>query len=203
MTATLEDHVRAAERFTEGVWRLFEKKHAPVKTETIVYAIVLQSLAIEHACAVIRLVDCGLAASARALLRPINDAVLRGKWLHYAATPDQLKSVLDRDKFPGVDVMHAALLNSRDDPASAAAFAAVSARRKDVYHSFVHGGSHQIQDRLSSSGIQSVIPESAQIALILVARAYVMIAVADIAIAYGDPSLAEGAVRVNAATSIK
>ena len=107
-------------------------------------AMACQHVAIEHAQSIVVLVDEKLYGSALALKRPLFEAYVRGIWLRYAATDDQVERA-GRDCFPTFNTMATDIPPMR--------------RLKDQLWndlcSYTHAGYMQIGARLSVAGLCS------------------------------------------------
>lgn len=116
-------------------------------------AMACQHLAIEHAQGIICLVDHQFQGAALALQRPMFEAVIRGVWLRYTATDNQLDQAAE-GKFPRTDKL------VRDSPPASdknetPPLSALKDRWWRLLCGYTHGGSEQILARLDSSGLRA------------------------------------------------
>lgn len=103
-----------------------------------------QHLAIEHAQAIIALVDNELYGSALALQRPLFETAVRGVWLRYSATEEQVVEA-GQDKFPLQKEMIENIESLR----------ILNEHWWTRLCSYTHSGSQQILARISDSGLRS------------------------------------------------
>ena len=116
-------------------------------------AMACQHLAIEHAQAIICLIDHQIYGSALALQRPMFEAIVRGVWLRYSATDNQVDRAAEGE-FPPPDKM------ARISPGAKNRNDAPPLKElKDIWWAqmcgYTHGGTEQILARLDSSGIRA------------------------------------------------
>ncbi len=116
-------------------------------------AIACQHLAIEHSHAIVALVDNGWYGSALALQRPLFEAVVRGVWLRYAATEDEVDKAA-RGRFPRLERMTTESPEStnQDDPPP---LQILKDRWWKRLCGYTHGGPEQILARLDHTGIRA------------------------------------------------
>ncbi len=116
-------------------------------------AMACQHLAIEHSQAIIALVDNKWYGSALALQRPLFDAVVRGVWLRYAATDDEIDKAAEGE-FPTLEEM-----TSRSPKSMNQGDAAPLKVPKDLWWrrlcGYTHGGPEQLLARLDHTGIRA------------------------------------------------
>lgn len=105
-----------------------------------------QHLAIEHARAIIVLVDKKLYGSALALQRPLFETFTRGFWLGYRATDAELTAAT-KDNFPHFGKM----INDSD----LLILEYLKNNWWKYFCNYVHSGSRQILARISPSGLRS------------------------------------------------
>lgn len=115
-------------------------------------AMACQHLAIEHAQAIICLVDHEFHGSALALQRPMFEAIIRGVWLKYTATDNELDKAAKGD-FPPTREM---LRNSphASDQNETPPLSALGEKHWNRLCGYTHGGTEQIIARLGSSGLR-------------------------------------------------
>lgn len=169
-----------ADQFFRDIWAAIEGcRNAVAKGPRDVPAVALIALTLEHCSAVAELLHGPWKSSALALLRPMNDAFLRARWLWECASEDQLEKAVERDKFPGNGDMLAALLaGDATRRESAEKLAAFNAAIRDGLHSFTHGGKAQLQGRVHPHGIQGTATEERLGAALTMAMGYAVMAVA-------------------------
>src|ERR1700733_3546891 len=104
-SSSLNDYLAISEVFSNALWEHLEGQELPdVNPRSLLVASFL-TLALEHYSAVVALAKTGLSSSAFAMIRPIHEAYIRGRWLQYCATELELNSFADREKFPKIKVM--------------------------------------------------------------------------------------------------
>ena len=112
-----------------------------------------QHLASEHAQAIIVLMNNELCGSAFALQRPMFEAILRGVWLRYSATQEEIEELVSRG-FPTTEQM--AVNSPRlEDGSTISPLKVIKDQWWNELCGYTHGGSQQILARLSSAGLQS------------------------------------------------
>ena len=112
-----------------------------------------QHLAIEHAQAIIILVDNELYGSVLALQRPMFEAIVRGRWLRYSTTDEEVNKAA-ADEFPTFNEM------TRNSPASkdqnnGSPLKALKDKWWKHLCNYTHGGSEQMLARLELSGLRA------------------------------------------------
>ena len=116
-------------------------------------AMACQHLAIEHGQAIIHLVDNEFYGSALALQRPMLEAIVRGVWIRYSATNDEVEKAT-AGKFPHTEIMvnNSPRLEDQNGTPPLKEIKEIWWKR---FCDFTHGGSEQIRARLSNSGLQA------------------------------------------------
>ena len=118
------------------------------------FAMAFQHLAIEHSQAIISLVDNELYGSALALQRPLFEAVVRGVWLRYTATPHEVERAA-KGKFPSFETMTSnspKSMNQSDDPP----LQVLKHRWWSQLCDYTHGGPEQLLARLDHTGVRAI-----------------------------------------------
>ena len=110
-------------------------------------ALALHHLAIEHAQAILILVDHGKYGSALALIRPLSEAFVRGHWLQEVATPERAERAVDKDDFPDMKTLTRHLPGDLNGPDLA--------EKVDALNGYVHGGRLHTFGRLGEGGLGS------------------------------------------------
>lgn len=105
---------------------------------------------IEHSMAIVELVHATLHGSALVLVRSIYEAYLRGMWLMYAATDEEIDRA-GRDKFPPNSDVIMALEKSPHFQSNP--FSDVKAQSWKMLCSYTHTGYQQIGARLPPQGL--------------------------------------------------
>ncbi len=106
---------------------------------------------IEHHQAIVQLVGSQLHASALALIRPMLDAYVRGLWLIYAATDDDVDNAW-RDVIPNdINRLLGDLAKAEQSPHKE--LAVLKSQWWKRLCSFTHTGYHQIAMRLTAEGL--------------------------------------------------
>ena len=108
-------------------------------------------VAVEHAQAIVLLVDARLVGSALALVRPAVEAWARGCWLAKGATSADLDRAGRDKKRPSFDEMVSDLRDA--EPHAATLLETVKTSSLDRLHSFTHTGYQQIGARLTATGL--------------------------------------------------
>lgn len=149
----VERHLEESKTLSDWVASRLNGRRMPSlpRDKRLQMAMACQHLAIEHAQAIICLIDHGLHGSALALQRPMFEAIIRGVWLRYTATNIQLDQA-DQGKFPRVDRMVRASPRQNDQNETPPLRALKDSWWKHLC-GYTHGGTEQILARLSSSGL--------------------------------------------------
>ena len=105
---------------------------------------------IDHSMAIVVLVHETLHGSALALIRPLFEAYVRGMWLMYAATNEDIDRA-GRDRFPSHSDIVTGLEKSHHF--SSRPFSAIKNQTWNRLCSLTHTGSHQILTRLTPQGL--------------------------------------------------
>lgn len=116
-------------------------------------AMACQHLAIEHGQAIIHLVDNESYGSALALQRPMLEAIVRGVWIRYSATNNEVEKA-STGKFPHTEIMvkNSPRLEDQNGTPPLKEIKEIWWKR---FCDYTHGGSEQIRARLSNSGLQA------------------------------------------------
>ena len=142
-------------------------------------------VAIEHSMAIVELVRATLHGSSLALIRLMYEAYVRGMWLMYAATDEDIDRA-GRDKFPSNSVIITAL--EKSPHFSAHPFSDVKNRSWERLCSFTHTGYQQIGARLTPQGLGYDYQDSEILEALLWADTVALTAAATVAIeAQNDP----------------
>ena len=142
-----------------------------------------QHLAIEHGQAIVALVDHELYGSALTLQRPLFETLVRGLWLRYAATDDEVDRA-GQDCFPGF----------KDMTDRVPEFQPLSDLRNKWWRrlcSYTHSGYRQIGARLSVTGLSSDYEDAEMLAALQWADMVQLLSGMEFALAAGDKCLAE------------
>ena len=140
---------------------------------------------IEHSTAIVELVRATLHGSALALVRLMYEAYVRGMWLMYAATDEDIDRA-GRDKFPPNPVIVTAL--EKSPHFSSHPFSDLKNQSWKRLCSYTHTGYQQIGARLTSQGLGYDYQDSEILEALLWADTIALAAVAAVAIeAQNDP----------------
>ena len=140
---------------------------------------------IEHSMAILELVHARLHGSALALVRPMYEAYIRGMWLMYAATVEDIDRA-GRDEFPLNSAIVTALEKSPHFPSNP--FSDVNVQSWKRLCSYTHTGYQQIGARLTPQGLGCNYQDSEILEALLWADMIALAAVAAVAIeAQNDP----------------
>lgn len=112
-----------------------------------------QHMAIEHATSIIILVDSKKTGSALTLIRPMFESMVRGLWLRFSATDDEI-SKAEKDDFPGIGKIIAAFPTSDSDNSGTLLQEIKNTWWKQLC-GYTHTGVPQIHSRLDESGVRS------------------------------------------------
>ena len=112
-----------------------------------------QHLAIEHSHAIVALIDNESYGSALALQRPLFEAVVRGVWLRYAASEDEVDKAA-KGRFPILERMtsESPESTSQGDPPP---LQVLKDRWWKRLCGYTHGGPEQILARLDHTGVRA------------------------------------------------
>ena len=147
---------------------------------------------IEHSMGILELVRATLHGSALALVRPMYEAYIRGMWLMYAATDEDIDRA-GRDKFPFNPVIVTALEKSPHFPSNP--FSDVKDQSWKRLCSYTHTGYQQIGARLTSQGLNCNFQDSEILEALLWADMIALAAAAAIAIEAQNDPLAQEVLR--------
>ena len=140
---------------------------------------------IEHSMAIVELVRATLHGSALALIRLMYEAYVRGMWLMYAATDEDIDRA-GQDKFPLNSVIVTAL--EKSPHFSSHPFSDLKNRSWERLCSFTHTGYQQIGARLTPKGIGCNYQDSEILEALLWADTIALTTAAAVAIeAQNDP----------------
>lgn len=127
-------------------------------------AMACQHIAIEHAQAIIFLVDDGYYGPALALQRPMFEALARGVWLKYSARDEELDKAM-RGKFPRINE----IVGSDWPPKKLHDNSPLEALKATWWKrlcDYTHTGPYQIRSRLDNTGLRSNYQQEDVIALL-------------------------------------
>lgn len=119
-----------------------------------------QHLAFGHAQAIVVLIEKELIGSALALIRPMFEAIIRGVWLRYSASEEDIEN-FSKDKFPSTSEMTKNSPKSESSP-----LYSLKERWWETLCGYTHGGEEQIYARLGVTGLKEDF-ENGQIILAL------------------------------------
>jgi len=159
---TLDGHIAACEQFSNALWTCTDGiTFTKTKVQTDI-VLAYFTLALEHFSAVIVLEKAGLSASAHALLRPIHEAYIRGRWLHLCATDEELSKAVANEKFPVISKMVTQIeqftrlnetIEKTEEPLNR--FTTYHESAWKIMNSYTHGGQKQILNRITQTDVQS------------------------------------------------
>ena len=149
----VDPYLEESKKFSDWVASRLDGKRIPSlsRDKRLQLAMACHHLAIEHGQAIICLIDHEIHGSALALQRPMFEAIIRGVWLRYSATNNQLDQAAE-GKFPRVDRMVPRSLNVSDQNEASPLRALKDSWWKRLC-GYTHGGTEQLFARLSSSGL--------------------------------------------------
>lgn len=144
------------------------------------FATACQHLAIEHAQAIVALVDIELYGSALALQRPLFESVVRGVWLRYGATEEQVVDA-GQDRFPPQKEMIENIESLRY----------LNEHWWKCLCGYTHPGSQQILARLSDTGLRSNYEHNEVAPALLWSDMVHLLSAVELALAANNESLAK------------
>jgi hypothetical protein len=126
----------------------------------------LFDLAIEHHAGITQLLAGRIYASAFALVRPEFECFVRGAWLHYCATDDELGRFLDQDV---ITLTFGQLITAVEEKPEfpKGILSGVKDAGWNAMNGYTHGGIHQVSRRMQGEYIE---PDFADDALLEVIR---------------------------------
>ena len=116
-------------------------------------ALACQHIAIEHAQAIIVLVENKIYGSALALQRPLFEAMVRGVWLRHSAMEEEVAKAA-KGKFPKLQILTSISLPKKDQN-NAQPLKDLKDEWWNLLCNYTHGGSEQILARLDCTGLCS------------------------------------------------
>jgi hypothetical protein len=169
----LDDYLAMSEQFSTTIWEHLDGQELPVVNPRSLLVASFLTLALEHYSAVVVLTRAGWSASAFAMIRPIYEAYIRGRWLQYCASELELSSVSDREKFPRIKVMVDAIeVAAPEEKSSLRRLTGHHQAAWDSMNSYTHGGQKQILNRITWRKVQSNFSDEQVIAALKIASAY-------------------------------
>ncbi len=158
-------------------------------------------LAIEHAQSIVILVDDEKFGTALAILRPMFEAVVRGVWLRYSASGNQVYDAT-RGNFPIFRVMTSSSPAWEDSGETVP----LDVVRKKVWVQlcgYTHGDCGQLGARLGSTGLRAQYPTDEIMAALRWSDAIQLYCGVELADAAGAPTLAQTFLREVTAGKLK
>lgn len=125
----------------------------------------LFDLAIEHHAGISHLLTARLYASGFALVRCQFECYVRGAWLHYCATDEEIETFIAHDRVPKMSPMIEAL--EQKETFKDGSLSRWKEDGWDAMNGYTHGGIHQISRRMEGKYIE---PSFGNDALLEVAR---------------------------------
>ena len=147
---------------------------------------------IEHSMAIVELVRATLHGSALALVRLMYEAYVRGMWLMYAATDEDIDRA-GRDQFPRNPDIFTAL--EKSSHFSSQPFSDLKNQSWKRLCSYTHTGYQQINGRLTSQGLDFNYQDSEILEALLWADTIALAAAAAVAIEAQNDPLAQEVLR--------
>jgi len=112
---------------------------------------------LDHANAIIVLIENNIYSSAYALVRPLFEGFVRATWLLNCATYDDIELLIEKDKFrKAFGEMLECIEKKKAWPKT---LAKAKQNAWNAMHSYTHGGLHQISRKIKSASIEPVIDE--------------------------------------------
>jgi hypothetical protein len=115
----------------------------------------LLDIVLDHANAIIVLIEKRIYSSAYALVRPLFEGFVRATWLLNCATDDEIELLVEKDKFKKSFGEMLECIERKKAWPKTLAKAKESAWK--AMHSYTHGGLHQISRKIKISTIEPVI----------------------------------------------
>lgn len=113
----------------------------------------LLDLSLDHAAAIVALIATGRHASAFALVRCQFECLVRGAWLHFRATDQEIEQFVEKDEIrPTMAVLIEALESA--PPFEDKLLSFVKERTWGPMNGYTHGGIHQVSRRLQGDYIK-------------------------------------------------
>lgn len=151
----------------------------------------LFDLAIEHHASTVELLSARLYASGFALVRCAFECLIRGAWLHYCATDEELEIFVNEDRVPKISPMIEALEKKEE---FAGGF--LSKWKEDGWNAmngYTHGGIHQVSRRMQGNYIEPTFEDEALLEVIRFTGGMAILALGRVAAMAGNQELWEEA----------
>lgn len=140
----------------------------------------LFDLSIEHHSGIITLISMRTYASAFALVRCAFECFVRGAWLHYCASDDDIEAFVEKDIIaPRFGTLISAI---EERPEFAGEFlSTVKDSAWNAMNGYTHGGIHQVSRRLQGDYIEPAFEDASLLEVIRFCRTMALIAFGQIA----------------------
>jgi hypothetical protein len=152
----------------------------------------LFDLSIEHHSGIITLISMRTYASAFALVRCAFECFVRGAWLHYCASDDDIEAFVEKDI---IAPRFGALISAIEErPEFAGKFlSTVKDGAWNAMNGYTHGGVHQVSRRLQGDYIEPAFEDASLLEVIRFCRTMALIAFGQIAGLAGRSDLVDQA----------
>ncbi len=140
----------------------------------------LYDLAIEHHAGIIALMSARVYGSAFALVRCEFECLIRGLWLHYCATDEQLNGFVEKDE---IALTFGKLIEEIEevDGFEDGLFSSVKDSSWSAMNGYTHGGIHQVSRRMVGEYIEPSFEDGALLEVIRFSGAMALIGLGQIA----------------------
>lgn len=120
----------------------------------------LYDLALEHATSILQLIETCRYASAFALVRCEFECFVRGAWIHYRATDNEIEQFVEKDKIkPNMKQLIKAL--EQHPPFEDKLLSNIREKAWTPMNGYTHGGIHQVSRRLVGDFIEPAFEDEA------------------------------------------
>jgi len=152
----------------------------------------LFDLSIEHHSGIISLISMHIYASAFALVRCAFECFVRGAWIHYCASEEEIDAFVEKDIIaPRVGALIKAI---EERPEFAGEFlSTVKDSAWNAMNGYTHGGVHQVSRRLQGDYIEPAFEDASLLEVIRFCRTMALIAFGQIAGLAGRSDLVDQA----------
>jgi hypothetical protein len=152
----------------------------------------LFDLSIEHHSGIISLISMRIYASAFALVRCAFECFVRGAWIHYCASDEEIEAFVEKDI---IAPRFGALIKAIEErPEFAGEFlSTVKDSAWNAMNGYTHGGVHQVSRRMQGDYIEPAFEDASLLEVIRFCRTMALIAFGQIAGLAGRSDLVDQA----------
>jgi hypothetical protein len=148
----------------------------------------LFDLAIEHGTGILYVLSVNIFASAFALVRCEFECFLRGIWLHYCATDEEIDAFIEKDQI-AIHLGDLIVAIEKQPPFSGRFLSSIKKNGWKALNGYTHGGIHQISRRMQGEFIEPAFEESSIIEVINFSSTMALLAFGQIASMAGRDDL--------------